>query len=107
MTEPVTIPRYQPVRPVQSIARDVAIAFDVRLDRLVRPGKRSREVTLGRWALAWTARQTTGKSLSVIARYSGFRDHTSALHAVRRAEALRQEDESFRAVTDALVSKHG
>ncbi|PXA92461.1 chromosomal replication initiator protein DnaA [Caulobacter sp. D4A] len=54
--------------------------------------RRNRAIARPRQAAMWLAKQLTTRSLPDIGRRFGGRDHTTVLHAVRRIEALRQED---------------
>ncbi len=54
--------------------------------------RRNRAVARPRQAAMWLAKQLTTRSLPDIGRRFGGRDHTTVLHAVRRIEALRAED---------------
>ena len=65
---------------------------------------RTAEVSRVRFAVAWAARTALPHySLPMIARSLGGRDHTTILHAVRRAESLRASDSYFRSLTDRLT----
>lgn len=54
--------------------------------------RRNRAVARPRQAAMWLAKQLTTRSLPDIGRRFGGRDHTTVLHAVRRIEALRADD---------------
>lgn len=56
-----------------------------------------------RFAAIWVVRATLPLSLPEIGRRIGDRDHTTILHALRRAERLRGRDCEFAARTDAVL----
>lgn len=56
-----------------------------------------------RAAICWVARKVTRASLPQIGAMLGGRDHSSVLHACRRAADMREADPAFRALTDRLV----
>jgi chromosomal replication initiator protein len=53
----------------------------------------------------WIAKQITTRSLPDIGRRFGGRDHTTVLHAVRRIEALKQDDAVLARDLDAIIRK--
>jgi chromosomal replication initiator protein len=53
----------------------------------------------------WIAKQITTRSLPDIGRRFGGRDHTTVLHAVRRIEALKQDDPVLARDLDAIIRK--
>jgi chromosomal replication initiator protein len=67
--------------------------------------RRTRSVARPRQAAMWLAKQLTTRSLPDIGRRFGGRDHTTVLHAVRRIEALRQEDSQLARDLEALTRK--
>jgi len=58
-----------------------------------------------RQAAMWIAKQITTRSLPDIGRRFGGRDHTTVLHAVRRIEALKQDDAVLARDLDAIIRK--
>lgn len=64
---------------------------------------RSAGLFRARAAVCWLARQLTSASLPQIGAILGGRDHTSVLHACRRAADMRDHDPAFRRLTDRLV----
>ncbi|WP_119035835.1 helix-turn-helix domain-containing protein [Hephaestia caeni] len=58
----------------------------------------------GRAAVSWIAREATLRSLPQIGRAMG-RDHSTVIHQLRRAEALRAADPAFRRLTDRLAEE--
>jgi chromosomal replication initiation ATPase DnaA len=59
------------------------------------------DVAYTRFAIVQVAHES-GRSLSQIARALGYRDHTSALHACRRAPGLESSDADFAELVRAL-----
>jgi chromosomal replication initiator protein len=53
----------------------------------------------------WIAKQITTRSLPDIGRRFGGRDHTTVLHAVRRIEALKQDDPVLARDLDSIIRK--
>jgi chromosomal replication initiator protein len=53
----------------------------------------------------WIAKQITTRSLPDIGRRFGGRDHTTVLHAVRRIEALKQDDPVLTRDLDSIIRK--
>lgn len=71
----------------------------------VRSARRDPANVRARWAVAWAAFKGTEYSYPRIARELGKRDHTTIMHGIQRAEALRVSDPAFRALTDELLAK--
>ncbi len=67
--------------------------------------RRNRAVARPRQAAMWLAKTLTTRSLPDIGRRFGGRDHTTVLHAVRRIEALRQEDPQLARDLEVLTRK--
>ena len=67
--------------------------------------RRNRAVARPRQAAMWLAKSLTTRSLPDIGRRFGGRDHTTVLHAVRRIEALRQEDPQLARDLEVLTRK--
>ena len=67
--------------------------------------RRNRAIARPRQAAMWLAKSLTTRSLPDIGRRFGGRDHTTVLHAVRRIEALRQEDPQLARDLDVLTRK--
>lgn len=86
---------------LRTLVDRVASDTDVQRAALVGPG-RSAPVVRARFAIVWLARTALDASLSDIGRQLGNRDHTTILHAERRAVAFRASDPAFRDLTDRL-----
>jgi chromosomal replication initiator protein len=67
--------------------------------------RRTRAVARPRQVAMWLAKQITTRSLPDIGRRFGGRDHTTVLHAVRRIEALKEEDPAIARDVDVLLRK--
>lgn len=94
MTEPPVL------APIAAIIADAADAFGVTADAVLARDR----VLRARFAAVWVAREATNTSFSHLGRQMGGRDHTTAMHAWRRAEVLRASDEAFRRSTDLLLA---
>lgn len=57
-----------------------------------------------RFAFCWLARSATGHSYPRIARYV-YRDHTTVMYGVKRAEQLRKDDADFARKTDTILAQ--
>lgn len=69
--------------------RDIADALELPVSWLTGPGRgRNRRVHLAKCLAAYTLRRFEGLSFPEIGRALGYRDHTSAMYLVRRAEEL-------------------
>ena len=71
----------------------------------IKTERRTRSVARPRQAAMWLAKQLTTRSLPDIGKRFGGRDHTTVLHAVRRIEALRQDDTQLARDLEVLVRK--
>jgi chromosomal replication initiator protein len=67
--------------------------------------RRARAVARPRQVAMWLAKQITTRSLPDIGRRFGGRDHTTVLHAVRRIDALKDEDAAIARDVDVLLRK--
>lgn len=66
---------------------------------------RKAHIVDARFAAAWVARRRLRRhSYPEIGRLMGGRDHTSIMHAVRRADEVRALDPDYRAATDAVLA---
>ena len=86
---------------VDRIQRTVAEAFDITLDDMVSK-RRARVVARPRQVAMYLSKKMTKRSLPDIGRRFGGRDHTTVMHAVKRVEALRQDDHAFHAKVKAV-----
>lgn len=89
---------------VDQIQKSVAEHYGLKQADLISE-RRARVVARPRQAAMWIAKQITTRSLPDIGRRFGGRDHTTVLHAVRRIEALKQEDAILARDLDAIIRK--
>jgi chromosomal replication initiator protein len=100
---------YGPVRragvaaTVESIQAAACEAFDIGLEELV-SADRSARLTWPRQLAMYLAREHTGESLPSIARRFGGRNHTTVLHACRRAAVRLEADGDARAAATRLLA---
>lgn len=66
--------------------------------------RRTADVVLERQILAWLTKTVTVASLPIIGAMIGGRDHTTIIHSIRKIDALREGDQTFKARTDQLVA---
>ena len=76
---------------IEDIQRVVANHFDVPRNDLL-SNRRTRKIVRPRQVAMYLAKQLTPRSLPEIGRRFGGRDHTTVLHAVRKVEAMKEED---------------
>ncbi|MGE0609661.1 MAG: DnaA/Hda family protein [Pirellulales bacterium] len=94
----------------QTTIRDIALKtsrqFNVTLAAMKGPG-RQRRIAIARSVAIFLARRFTDQSLERIGAYFGRRDHTTALHSVRRVQELIESDPQVRTAVTALTNKLG
>ncbi len=73
--------------------------------RRVAKRERTHSISYTRFGVVWVMRQL-GFSYPRIAKALSFEDHTSVIHAERRAEQFRRDDPDYRDFTDLLLA-HG
>jgi len=89
---------------LRDIANATARHFALRLSDL-RGKSRRRAVVAARDVAIYLCRQLTRENLTRIGEYFGGRDHTTILHACRKAEELLQADPATRQAIDQLQRK--
>ena len=89
---------------LRDIATLTARHFGLKLDDL-RGDSRRRPVVVARDVAIYLCRQLTRESLARIGEYFGGRDHTTVLHACRKAAELLQTDPAIREAIDRLRRK--
>jgi chromosomal replication initiator protein len=77
---------------IEDIQRRVADHYNIRLADMSSP-RRARAVARPRQVAMYLAKQLTTRSLPEIGRKFGGRDHTTVMHAVRKVEELKTNDE--------------
>jgi chromosomal replication initiator protein len=89
---------------LRDIASLTARHFALRLSDLRGPSRR-RPVVAARDVAMYLCRQLTRETLDRIGEYFGGRDHTTALHACRKAEEMLEVDPAIRQAVDQLQRK--
>ena len=79
---------------IEEIQKKVAEHFNIRLTDMHSP-RRSRSVARPRQIAMYLAKSITSRSLPEIGRKFGGRDHTTVMHAVKKIEELKQDDNNF------------
>ena len=79
---------------IEEIQKRVAAHFSIRISDM-HSARRSRAIARPRQIAMYLSKQLTTRSLPVIGRKFGGRDHTTVIHAVRKIEELRAADETF------------
>ena len=79
---------------IEEIQKKVAEHFNIRFTDMHSP-RRSRSVARPRQIAMYLAKSITSRSLPEIGRKFGGRDHTTVMHAVKKIEELKQEDNNF------------
>jgi chromosomal replication initiator protein len=88
---------------IEEITQAACKRFGVTPDELVSSSRASR-ISWPRQVAMYLARELTDESLPAIGRQFGGRDHTTVLHAYRRAARRIAEDTASREVVDSLCS---
>lgn len=65
--------------------------------------RRGGEIIRPRFVLIWLMRHCSPMSLPQIGRLVGNRDHTTVMHALKRVDAWRTQDEVMRHITDSML----
>jgi hypothetical protein len=86
---------------IARIQKGVAKAYSVTVLDL-QSVRRTHDVVMPRQIAMWIAKALTPLSLPEIGRRFGNRDHTTALHAVRKIEAMMRKDSKFASTVNAL-----
>lgn len=89
---------------IRAIQRTVSEHYGVTLIDLL-SHRRHPKLVLARHVAIYLARHLTRKSFPQIGLRFGGRDHTTVLHAVRRIDRLRAEDEQLNADIEFLTAK--
>ena len=79
---------------IEEIQKKVAEHFNIRLTDMHSP-RRSRSVARPRQIAMYLAKSITSRSLPEIGRKFGGRDHTTVMHAVKKIEELKHQDNNF------------
>ena len=79
---------------IDDIQRKVADYYNLRLSDLL-SARRSRTIARPRQIAMYLSKILTTRSLPEIGRKFGGRDHTTVMHAVKKIEELKHEDNNF------------
>jgi chromosomal replication initiator protein len=90
-------------RSLSEIKAVVSAQYGITADELISPARGAR-VSLPRQLAMYLARELTDESLPSIGRAFGGRDHTTVLHALRRAEQRIATDPSYRTNAHTLLA---
>lgn len=96
----------EPTSSADSIMGGVARFFNVKLADLKGP-RRNRQIVMPRQIAMYLIRQHAGLSLPDIGRKFGGRDHTTAIHAIRKVQRQIEADSVFRKKMDLIVRTLG
>jgi chromosomal replication initiator protein len=88
-------------RTVADIQAAACARFGVSKDELLSTARTAR-ISFARQIAMYLVREMTGESLPAIGRHFGGRDHTTVMHACRRASARIATDADARATVDEL-----
>lgn len=94
----------RPAVSLRSVSRAVAQYFGIRPIELKGPSRRQM-VVRARGVAIYLGRRLAGESLDRLGEHFGGRDHSTALHAVRKTEELLGEDPTLRKAVDDLTQK--
>jgi chromosomal replication initiator protein len=100
---PQSAPRARSLVEIQSV---VSAQYGITAEELISPARAAR-VSLPRQLAMYLARELTDESLPSIGRAFGGRDHTTVLHALRRAEQRIATDLAYRTSAQTLLSLLG
>jgi chromosomal replication initiator protein len=103
---PQDAPHKRPERTVAEIKDAACRQFGISGDELV-SASRSARVAWPRQLAMYLSRELTGESLPAIGRHFGGRDHTTVLHAWRRASARVASDQTSREAVEKLCRDLG
>lgn len=89
---------------VDNIAKIVADAFKIPIERLI--GKsRQRQIVMARQMAMYFTKQFSHKSLKQIGEYFGGKDHATVLYSCNMAKYLYDSDSSFREIAESVEKK--
>jgi chromosomal replication initiator protein len=89
------------INSIEDVKLAVSERFGLTAEELVSPGRAAR-IARPRQLAMYLARELTSESLPAIGREFGGRDHSTVLHALRRAEQRIQSDASYRDAAESL-----
>ncbi len=88
----------------KAVVEKTAGFYDLSTDDILGP-KRDREIVVPRQIAMYLMRQELGMSFPKIAKSTGNRDHTTAMHSVTKIERLIEQDESIRTQVNQIKDK--
>ncbi len=88
----------------KTVLEKTAVFYDLSSDDITGP-KRDREIVVPRQIAMYLMRQELGMSFPKIAKSTGGRDHTTAMHSVTKIERLLEQDESIRRQINQIKDK--
>ena len=94
----------RPSLSLKSVSQAVAEYFGIKPAELKGPSRRQM-VVRARGVAIYLGRQLAGESLDRLGEHFGGRDHTTALHAVRKTEELLAADPNLRKAVDDLMQQ--
>lgn len=86
------------------VVEKTAAFYDLSTDDIIGP-KRDREIVVPRQIAMFLMRQELGMSFPKIAKSTGNRDHTTAMHSVSKIEKLIEQDETIRTQVNQIKDK--
>ncbi len=86
---------------IEEIQKRVAEHYNIKLTEMF-SARRARAVARPRQVAMYLAKQLTSRSLPEIGRKFGGRDHTTVMHAVKKVDELKAQDNSFAEDIDLL-----
>ena len=86
---------------IEEIQKRVAEHFNIKLTEM-HSARRARAVARPRQIAMYLAKQLTSRSLPEIGRKFGGRDHTTVMHAVKKVDELKAQDNAFAEDVDLL-----
>ena len=101
-----SLPSRQAPVSVDEVIRAVSHHFNLSSDDL-RGKDRHRSIANARHVAIYLCRQRLKCSYPELGRHFGHRDHTSVMHAVKKVEALRENDPEMRGHLDAIERRLG
>jgi Bacterial dnaA protein helix-turn-helix len=76
---------------IRAIQEEIAEQFGITRADIIGPSRNSKHVAARQFAI-WRVKQETPLSLPAIGRHFGGRDHTTALHSIRKVERIMREE---------------
>lgn len=87
---------------MDAVVRAVAEYFQIHEDRILEPGRGTKEVAQARQVAMYLMKQLTHLSLKSIGTRFGNRDHSTVVHAIKTVEELMSQDPAFQRTVEGL-----